>query len=59
MMQVLEGTAQEVFRVLLFLVFTLEVFLISLLPFIGECAEQQQQQQQQPPSRQWTWQECI
>jgi hypothetical protein len=36
MMQVLEGTAQEVFRVLLFLVFTLEVFLVSLLPFIGE-----------------------
>jgi hypothetical protein len=36
MMQVLEGTAQEVFRVLLFLVFTLEVFLISLLPFVGE-----------------------
>jgi hypothetical protein len=38
MMQVLEGTAQEVFRVLLFLVFTLEVFLISLLPFVGETA---------------------
>ncbi|KAF6254531.1 hypothetical protein COO60DRAFT_311701 [Scenedesmus sp. NREL 46B-D3] len=37
MMQALEGTAQEVFRVLLFLVFTLEVFLISLLPFVGEC----------------------
>ena len=36
MMQVLEGTAQEVFRVLLFLVFTLEVFIISLLPFVGE-----------------------
>ncbi|WIA37364.1 hypothetical protein OEZ86_014292 [Tetradesmus obliquus] len=32
---VLEGTAQEVFRVLLFLVFTLEVFVISLLPFVG------------------------
>lgn len=36
MMQVLEGTAQEVFRVLLFLVFTLEVLIISLLPFVGE-----------------------
>jgi hypothetical protein len=36
MMQVLEGTAQEVFRVLLFLVFTLEVFLISWLPVVGE-----------------------
>jgi hypothetical protein len=33
---VLEGTAQEVFWVLLFLVFALEVFLISLLPFAGE-----------------------
>jgi hypothetical protein len=38
MMQVLEGTAQEVFRVLLFLVFTLEVFLVSLLPLVGEAA---------------------
>lgn len=36
MMQVLEGTAQEVFRVLLFLVFTVEVYIASLLPVIGE-----------------------
>eukprot|EP00775_Hariotina_reticulata_P013385 gene13385-13512_t len=34
-MQVLEGTAQELFRVLLFLVLTVEVYIISLLPFVG------------------------
>jgi hypothetical protein len=36
MMQVLEGTAQELFRVLLFLVLTVEVYIVSLLPFVGE-----------------------
>jgi hypothetical protein len=36
MMQALEGTAQEVFRLLLFVVFTAEVFVISLVPGIGE-----------------------
>jgi hypothetical protein len=35
MLKVLEGTAQEVFRVLLFVVFTLEVYIMSLLPFVG------------------------
>eukprot|EP00879_Flechtneria_rotunda_P014366 GHRR01015010.1.p1 GENE.GHRR01015010.1~~GHRR01015010.1.p1 ORF type:complete len:283 (+),score=111.60 GHRR01015010.1:736-1584(+) len=35
MMQVLEGTAQELFRVLLFMVFTIEVYFVGLLPFVG------------------------
>lgn len=40
MMRVLEGTAQEVYRSLLFLVFTLEVYCLSLIPFAGECRMQ-------------------
>lgn len=35
MMRVLEGTAQEVYRALLFLVFTIEVYVMSLVPFAG------------------------
>lgn len=35
MLRVLEGTAQEVYRALLFVVFTLEVYCMSLLPFVG------------------------
>jgi hypothetical protein len=36
MMRVLEGTAQEVYRALLFVVFTLEVYFLSFIPFAGE-----------------------
>lgn len=36
MLSVLECTAQELFRVLLFLVFTVEVFLISFIPYVGK-----------------------
>jgi hypothetical protein len=36
MMRVLEGTAQEVYRSLLFVVFTVEVYCLSLIPFAGE-----------------------
>lgn len=35
MMRVLEGTAQEVYRALLFVVFTIEVYVMSLVPFAG------------------------
>jgi hypothetical protein len=35
MMRVLEGTAQEVYRALLFLVLTIEVYVMSLVPFAG------------------------
>lgn len=36
MIRVLEGTAQEVYRSLLFVVFTVEVYCLSLIPFAGE-----------------------
>ena len=39
MMRVLEGTAQEVYRALLFVVFTVEVYIMSLIPFAGERRE--------------------
>lgn len=35
MMRVLECTAQEVYRGLLFVVFTVEVYILSLVPFAG------------------------
>lgn len=35
MIRVLEGTAQEVYRALLFVVFTLEVYVLSFIPFAG------------------------
>jgi hypothetical protein len=37
MMAVLEGAAQELFRVLLFVVFQVEVLVVGLIPYIGRC----------------------
>lgn len=36
MLNVLEGTAQEVYRALLFVLFTLEVYLMGMIPVAGE-----------------------
>ena len=38
-MAVLEGAAQELFRVLLFVVFQVEVLVVGLIPYIGEQCE--------------------